>query len=95
MLLQLLVGLPLEMAEPGWKGTARFVSFHKYDCHDICTIAQLQTAQGVACLHIRSAARVIGGHSSKPTFQLTSGSSSSSSLVNNIDPFPPSSATIH
>ena len=25
MLLQLLVGLPLEMAEPGWKGTARFV----------------------------------------------------------------------
>ena len=44
MLLQLLVGLPLEMAEPGWKGTARSVSFHKYDCHDICTIAQLHTA---------------------------------------------------
>ena len=34
MLLQLLVGLPLEMAEPGWKGTARFV----YDGHDICIL---------------------------------------------------------
>ena len=25
MLMQLIVGLPLEMAEPGWKGTARFI----------------------------------------------------------------------
>ena len=25
MLMQLIVGLPLEMAEPGWKGTARYL----------------------------------------------------------------------
>ena len=42
MLLQLLVGLPLEMAEPGWKGTARFVYeldfIYNSMVHDICIL---------------------------------------------------------